>query len=362
MSKSCSSNKGNGCVRGFTREKCNRCDMGSIPCDMCSFVYPTDGGRYIPPNSTPRNALEKEVTRERLLPLRTASISYQLPPPSGRSKKPQRSSRSPSFPSIDTSFNISTSSAKRLTVSAPSSPTTGARPMSPLTAVQEFTPRACIFCINGKKACSECFGLGYVQRICKECHRSQHRRKGSLPTSLNQFGIKIKEQFFNPSFTSLSESSLSHPFRNSSEADLSSYSVSLDNAKGKKVQRPFFSQLRSKSMVSLPLSSTVDTTISTPNLTPLVELNEVEGSASNYMSIDHDDVNDNTVDVNINENPEFKKKKSLKAMVMSAIKLPVLFQGNKNNEGRSNNGHNHRRQWSLRSISMVHLPTTSTVA
>ncbi|KAF9214639.1 hypothetical protein BGZ59_003312 [Podila verticillata] len=106
-SKSCVSNGRPACVQGFVRDKCQKCTMGSVRCNVLSF---------------------------------------------------DRVSSQPSSPTSST-FSSSSSSS-------------------------------CIFCHNGRKACDDCFGLGYVQRICLDCIKDKHRRhrhirKPSLPMSLS---------------------------------------------------------------------------------------------------------------------------------------------------------------------------------
>ncbi|KAF9300816.1 hypothetical protein BGZ74_007464 [Mortierella antarctica] len=67
--------------------------------------------------------------------------------------------------------------------SQPSSPTSS-------TFSSSSSSSSCIFCHSGRKACDDCFGLGYVQRICLDCIKDKHRRhchirKPSLPMSLS---------------------------------------------------------------------------------------------------------------------------------------------------------------------------------
>jgi len=60
---------------------------------------------------------------------------------------------------------------------------------------------SCIFCFDGHKECDDCFGIGYVQRICQDCvkahYRSQHQATSpvsSLPMAMNSIGSKFKNQ------------------------------------------------------------------------------------------------------------------------------------------------------------------------
>ncbi|KAG0089168.1 hypothetical protein BGZ93_004379 [Podila epicladia] len=123
--KSCVSNGRPACVQGFVRDKCQKCTMGSVRCNLCHTSSSTSC------SSSPRNSLSFD---------RVAS--------------------QPSSPTSSTFSSSSTSSS------------------------------SCIFCHSGRKACDECFGLGYVQRICLDCIKDKHRRhrhirKPSLPTSLS---------------------------------------------------------------------------------------------------------------------------------------------------------------------------------
>ncbi|KAG0030991.1 hypothetical protein BGZ81_001944 [Podila clonocystis] len=37
----------------------------------------------------------------------------------------------------------------------------------------------CLFCIEGQKVCEDCFGLGFVQRICQDCIKDHYRKQSS---------------------------------------------------------------------------------------------------------------------------------------------------------------------------------------
>lgn len=126
-SKSCVSNGRPACAQGFVRDKCQKCTMGSVRCNMCH----TSSSSCSSPSS-PRNSLSSD-----------------------------RVSSQPSSPTSSTFSSSSSSSSS-----------------------------SCIFCHNGRKACDDCFGLGYVQRICLDCIKDKHRRhrhirKPSLPMSLS---------------------------------------------------------------------------------------------------------------------------------------------------------------------------------
>ncbi|KAI8602535.1 hypothetical protein EDD21DRAFT_371584 [Dissophora ornata] len=39
---------------------------------------------------------------------------------------------------------------------------------------------SCIFCFDGRKECDDCYGLGFVQRICQDCIKEHYRRQGAM--------------------------------------------------------------------------------------------------------------------------------------------------------------------------------------
>ncbi|KAG0030989.1 hypothetical protein BGZ81_001942 [Podila clonocystis] len=122
--KSCVSNGRPACAQGFVRNKCQKCTMGSVRCNMCHTSSSSSC------SSSPRNSLSLD-----------------------------RVSSQPPSPTSSTFSSYSSSSS-------------------------------CIFCHSGRKACDDCFGLGYVQRICLDCIKDKHRRhrhirKPSLPMSLS---------------------------------------------------------------------------------------------------------------------------------------------------------------------------------
>ncbi|KAG0224920.1 hypothetical protein B0O80DRAFT_440445 [Mortierella sp. GBAus27b] len=71
----------------------------------------------------------------------------------------------------------------------------------------------CTHCVEGRSPCGECYGLGYVQRICRDCVHDHYRRQS--PTSSGTVVTKVKGQLmvaqhqFSRSMTSLA-SSLQH--------------------------------------------------------------------------------------------------------------------------------------------------------
>ncbi|KAG9062464.1 hypothetical protein KI688_005379 [Linnemannia hyalina] len=236
------------------------------------------------PSQTPSPPLPSAIQLPQILSpsprptkIKTFSISYQLPLPSGHPQK-----------SLVSSSPVSPIPAKDISLS-----------MITDYPYPSYT----------RKACEECFGLGYVQRICQECLRDRHRQQSrrrmkhtSLPNAWNQFGTKIKEQLFSHSSTTMAAavssnattvletpaaattatiatttgtngnaSSTSPPFsssmffplqrRNTSanartgEITLPTATTAKSGIAGLSLKNKWQSQQRSKSMVSLPLTT-----------------------------------------------------------------------------------------------------------
>ncbi|KAG9066953.1 hypothetical protein KI688_012865 [Linnemannia hyalina] len=51
---------------------------------------------------------------------------------------------------------------------------------------------SCIFCVDGRKECDDCYGAGFVQRICRDCIK-QHYRQQQLESNTNSL-LKVTEQ------------------------------------------------------------------------------------------------------------------------------------------------------------------------
>ncbi|GJJ70422.1 hypothetical protein EMPS_02771 [Entomortierella parvispora] len=64
----------------------------------------------------------------------------------------------------------------------------------------ESSTASCIFCFDGYKECDDCFGIGYVQRICQDCVKAHYRSQqvtspvSALPMAMNTIGSKVKSQ------------------------------------------------------------------------------------------------------------------------------------------------------------------------
>ncbi|KAG0052406.1 hypothetical protein BGZ83_002657 [Gryganskiella cystojenkinii] len=314
-------NNGQGCSRGFFREKCPKCTNGSLTCQMCQLqrkknpnasssslllnttanipitttVIAVQEHQQLSSSSSSVSSISSTSETTATFPIvpsvlsqahqssppgvtvKTVSISYQLPLPTGH---PQRSLVSdtpttPVVPSKDIKLSIITlPSSLSSSSSPPISPTTERAVAALNTAVTSSSPSSpqvltistvgldtrihphvsksypssplygsgnplfglpsasisssCIFCFNGRQACDDCFGLGYVQRICQDCLRDHHQgrnqnsqsnllqRRGSsggdpqhvrhkslpsVPTggmnaAWSQIGTKIKKQLF----------------------------------------------------------------------------------------------------------------------------------------------------------------------
>ncbi|KAK3831181.1 MAG: hypothetical protein J3R72DRAFT_455162 [Linnemannia gamsii] len=41
---------------------------------------------------------------------------------------------------------------------------------------------SCIFCVDGRKECDDCYGAGFIQRICRDCIKAHYRRQSNPKT------------------------------------------------------------------------------------------------------------------------------------------------------------------------------------
>lgn len=51
---------------------------------------------------------------------------------------------------------------------------------------------SCIFCVDGRKECDDCYGAGFVQRICRDCIRQHYRQQQQQSSAKSLF--KVTEQ------------------------------------------------------------------------------------------------------------------------------------------------------------------------
>lgn len=263
----CNSNGGTGCVRGFVREKCGRCHLGSIACEMCHSSRTHNAHHHsgrlslhhtlwsssssLPAPKSTSLSMPCSPTALRLpydAPLvagsdtlavsswntstaqptagnctKVAAISYKEPLPVGHHPNQPHGAASAASTVIPRrpSLSVKTHSATQHALAKPSSKS---EPSSPIFSSRPITPISCGFCTGGRKACDECFGLGYVQRVCQSCLRDQHRRharKPSLPASIHQLGTKIKERFSHHSSSSTALNSVVSLQRRSSSTSAS---------------------------------------------------------------------------------------------------------------------------------------------
>ncbi|KAF9913075.1 hypothetical protein BX616_010174 [Lobosporangium transversale] len=185
--KPCRANGNPECHRGFVRERCRKCTLGSIVCHMC---YSAPSPSYLKPSTS---ALSPSLLSSSLALTTRSPCSGQYQdlvpisaPVSTASFNPSPTPQSACSPtSITFSSNIAVSTringaaANSSKMASPTGTTVAASPLvlpssSSASPSSFLTP--CIYCKNGRKACEECFGLGYVQRICQDCIRESHRR------------------------------------------------------------------------------------------------------------------------------------------------------------------------------------------
>ncbi|KAG0335878.1 hypothetical protein BG000_007153 [Podila horticola] len=56
-------------------------------------------------------------------------------------------------------------------------------PSSPTSVCSSRSTSNCLFCVDGQKVCEDCFGLGFVQRICQDCIKDHYRKQSSSSKS-----------------------------------------------------------------------------------------------------------------------------------------------------------------------------------
>ncbi|KAF8940413.1 hypothetical protein EDD21DRAFT_371580 [Dissophora ornata] len=366
-SKSCNANGGQGCSRGFVRDRCRKCDMGSVACDMCQRPPSTI---TTTPTSTTTNPLYRKSKK-------IYRLSYTSPSTTGPSSSlafPSR--RSLSFEPSATQTSVSATPPLAMPRRLPPPPLSGlssklpsptsisfpkssppSSPTSPSTtfATPPPTPTSCIFCRNGRKACEDCFGLGYVQRVCQDCIRESHRhhnssgggaggvRKASLPASWNQvggWGLRLKEQLI----TSTQRSSQQQHSQSPSRLQPDVLTTPLDESK---------SNPNNNAKMSVSREDSEDSSNS----------GHVSDSSSKSGRSNTNNTNNNA-------------RISFKATVRKHLKVPPLFSHNNNKAERSNGNDsnrkskstgtvkdkNHGRQWSLSTLLTPSLRAASSAA
>ncbi|KAF9941020.1 hypothetical protein BGZ75_004914 [Mortierella antarctica] len=94
------------------------------------------------------------------------------------------------------------------------------------------TSSTCNFCVNGRKECGDCYGIGFMQRICQDCIKEHYRRQRTNRSS-TALTTRVKDQLstaqqqFSKSMTSLSGTP-SSPTSSSSGQESDSDDVSSD--------------------------------------------------------------------------------------------------------------------------------------
>ncbi|KAF9292213.1 hypothetical protein BGZ68_009804 [Mortierella alpina] len=94
------------------------------------------------------------------------------------------------------------------------------------------TSFTCNFCVKGRRECDDCYGIGFIQRICQDCIKQHYRRQRNNRSSTT-LTTKVKDQLntaqqqFSKSMTSLSGNP-SSPTSSSSGQESDSDDVSSD--------------------------------------------------------------------------------------------------------------------------------------
>ncbi|GJJ74521.1 hypothetical protein EMPS_06879 [Entomortierella parvispora] len=229
--KPCTARGHPSCMRGFVRDRCRKCTLGSNACTMChNLNYDRTSSSSPSPNI--KNGISKRLElQQRLqklsydapsLPIShfpQPRLSFDVESSSSDSELETFSSSKDSSPrnsllveeeeeevkgkenrikdttkgsvalAIPSPTTSSTPDSHSPTATTPTSPTTlgSTSPLlssctgPPWTSPPSFSkasagPASCIFCFNGRQVCEDCFGLGYVQRICQDCfkdHKNQ---------------------------------------------------------------------------------------------------------------------------------------------------------------------------------------------
>ncbi|KAF9388968.1 hypothetical protein CPB97_000081 [Podila verticillata] len=69
-------------------------------------------------------------------------------------------------------------------------------PSSP-TSISSQCTSDCLFCVDGQKVCEDCYGLGFVQRICQDCIKDHYRK--SSKNSSSSSPVSSQFQVLSPS-------------------------------------------------------------------------------------------------------------------------------------------------------------------
>ncbi|KAF9179795.1 hypothetical protein BGZ51_006651 [Haplosporangium sp. Z 767] len=173
---------------------------------------------------------------------------------------------------------------------------------------------SCIFCLEGRRECDDCYGMGFVQRICQDCIKEHYRRQASKGTF-----TKVKGQ--------------------------------LNLA-----QRQF-----SRSMVSLSgtRSSSASSTSTSPASTFLAVSPRRRSVPDTGDEDDELDVSSTCCSASRSNSESVTSGRSFRASAMSLVKIPFGLTSKSEQDG----SRTHRRKWSWSStLSARSLPSTSMAA
>ncbi|KAF9356239.1 hypothetical protein BGX34_010018 [Mortierella sp. NVP85] len=87
----------------------------------------------------------------------------------------------------------------------------------------------CVYCTNGRQECDNCYGLGFVQRICRDCIEDHYRRQGSPRTvsKVKDQWLGVAQQQFSKSMVTLANALQHNTSLSTSSSTASSSSSSL---------------------------------------------------------------------------------------------------------------------------------------
>ncbi|KAG0265672.1 hypothetical protein BG011_004271 [Mortierella polycephala] len=173
---------------------------------------------------------------------------------------------------------------------------------------------SCIYCLEGRRECSDCYGMGFVQRICQDCIKEHYRRQAGKGAF-----TKVKGQ------------------------------LSL-------AQRQF-----SRSMVSLSgtRSSSASSTSTSPASTFLTVLPRRGSVPDTGNESDDSDVSSSCCSASRSNSKSVISGRSFRFSAMSLLKIPLGLTSKSEHDGSKT----HRRKWSWSSSLSTHsLPSTSMAA
>ncbi|KAF9169824.1 hypothetical protein BGX20_009799 [Mortierella sp. AD010] len=99
-------------------------------------------------------------------------------------------------------------------------------------------PSPCIYCFNGRRECSDCFGLGLVQRICRPCIEDHYRRQSRNTVKKVKSQLALAQNQFSRSMVSITnviapsspkQGPSLHKSNHHSDTDVSKISISISS-------------------------------------------------------------------------------------------------------------------------------------